>query len=521
MADLTSSLSRTIDQDFVFYDQRYKVRDTRLEELVNSYQLSSKMTTQEEKILLRGLYRGIGVHHRGVPKPYLELVEHLFRLRHLQVVVAGSTLALGINMPCKSVVFAGDDLSLVPLEFRQMSGRAGRRGYDSMGHVVFWGVSKAKVDRLLTSSLPSIQGGQCSFSATMALQSYHMATKDAEKNAPKENSRDLRPGPTENAGDVPGDVVETFLRRYLACPMMALGRTEDNPAASLLSLSSAHFRLLGEVLVRIGAVDPRSGCPTLYGRLALDVPSQDPATLVVGHLCRAGWLDLLCSSYDSQPDVTLKDLVLVLAHFIQPRYLPRHDEGDLEEESSALGRDALAACGMQDRRRLVLPPKVQSEMEEYNRMILDIYHRVQQGSYRCPLKEAFCEGALVLAGSLESLGTGVAPRHGGHASDTCDVPRARAPCLLELSLPLYVIPPECIRNPYIYEFYIHGSSGRIWSECRVSEMDLWQDLNEFNNFIKHLYVLVKDHGDVFEECTKRAVKALWHTFFRRFRHMWA
>ncbi len=70
----------------------------------------------------------------------------------MQVVVATGTLAYGIHMPCRAVVMAGDSPFLDALNFRQMSGRAGRRGLDNVGHVVFFSVPKVHQE-LMNSDL--------------------------------------------------------------------------------------------------------------------------------------------------------------------------------------------------------------------------------------------------------------------------------------------------------------------------------------------------------------------------------
>lgn len=82
----------------------------------------------------------------------------LFRGKHLKVVLATRTLALGVNMPCRTVVFAGDSKHLTPLMYRQMSGRAGRRGYDDVGYVVFFGLPPRKAFRLITAPINSLRG---------------------------------------------------------------------------------------------------------------------------------------------------------------------------------------------------------------------------------------------------------------------------------------------------------------------------------------------------------------------------
>ncbi|KAI8372364.1 NUC185 domain-containing protein [Choanephora cucurbitarum] len=89
------------------------------------------------------LSRGIAVHHGGLLPIIKEMVEILFARGLVKVLFATETFAMGVNMPARSVVFSGirkhDGRSfrdLLPGEYTQMSGRAGRRGLDSTGVVI-------------------------------------------------------------------------------------------------------------------------------------------------------------------------------------------------------------------------------------------------------------------------------------------------------------------------------------------------------------------------------------------------
>jgi ATP-dependent RNA helicase HelY len=95
---------------------------------------------------LAGLQRGIAAHHAGMLPTFKEVVEDLFAAGMIRAVFATETLALGINMPARTVVVERLDkwngenhADLTPGEYTQLTGRAGRRGIDVEGHaVVIW-----------------------------------------------------------------------------------------------------------------------------------------------------------------------------------------------------------------------------------------------------------------------------------------------------------------------------------------------------------------------------------------------
>ncbi|KAJ3272420.1 hypothetical protein HDV01_005603 [Terramyces sp. JEL0728] len=110
---------------------------------------------------------GIGIHHGGMPKAYRDCVEALFREGKLRVIIATSTLAMGINMPCRTVIICYDSKFLSPLMYQQMAGRAGRRGFDSEGHVVFFEIPLAKLSTLICSPLPELKGNSTFTTSTV------------------------------------------------------------------------------------------------------------------------------------------------------------------------------------------------------------------------------------------------------------------------------------------------------------------------------------------------------------------
>ena len=89
------------------------------------------------------LCRGLASHHAGLLPLFKETVEELFARGLVKVVFATETLALGINMPARSVVLerlvkwdGSRHVDITPGEYTQLTGRAGRRGIDTEGHAV-------------------------------------------------------------------------------------------------------------------------------------------------------------------------------------------------------------------------------------------------------------------------------------------------------------------------------------------------------------------------------------------------
>lgn len=144
----------------------------------NAQNLGVDLTSKEEKFFIRRFFnrcldklkecdknlpqimkmedmleRGIGVHHSGILPLLKEIVEMLFQKEKVKLLFATETFAMGVNMPARTVVFDsirkfnGQQVqNLLPAEYIQMAGRAGRRGLDPKGTVII--LCKTDVPRI-------------------------------------------------------------------------------------------------------------------------------------------------------------------------------------------------------------------------------------------------------------------------------------------------------------------------------------------------------------------------------------
>lgn len=120
----------------------YIVRRESEQILRNLPNFEEYINTPEYLKLILLLEKGIGIHHAGMLSIYRELVEILFLKGFIKILFATETFSVGINAPTRSVIFtdiekySDDGIRLLyPHEYNQMSGRAGRRGFDNVGHV--------------------------------------------------------------------------------------------------------------------------------------------------------------------------------------------------------------------------------------------------------------------------------------------------------------------------------------------------------------------------------------------------
>lgn len=103
----------------------------------------AKFTSPYGKEVRKHLSHGIGIHHAGLLPKYRVLVEKLAQLGLLKIICGTDTLGVGVNVPIRTVLltklskYSGEKVAtLTARDFHQITGRAGRRGFDNIGYVV-------------------------------------------------------------------------------------------------------------------------------------------------------------------------------------------------------------------------------------------------------------------------------------------------------------------------------------------------------------------------------------------------
>ncbi|GAA5898544.1 hypothetical protein JCM6882_007811 [Rhodosporidiobolus microsporus] len=442
--------------------------------------------------IINALRRGVGVHHAGMPRRYRVLVENLYRRGVLRVVISTQTLALGINAPARTAVFAGDSLELNPLNFRQCAGRAGRRGFDLVGNVLFVGVRLDRIQRLLLSKLPKL-GGTFPLTSSLVLRLNNLIWGSEEADLPKMS-------------------VETLLD----LPQLAVGHSSTKGNRD----QTRHFaRFAIEYLRRAGLLDEDGTPKTLYGVTSALYP-EEPSNFALAALLRAGELHRIAETLDTDPDSTYRQMLITLAWLFGRVHRRRQSP-----ETLKVSRNSTSL--------IVLPPLQQQTLDvlnEHHRAILSVYSTyakeyAQQNadkldddavlpvSGRKASDAEAADGAF--AGKLRQTELDFESRSAyaatsGHADDfssIVDLARSvRAGVVVqqhavpELASPTFDSKEHHL-DAFVVDFQKHGNLDTLVRESSLSRQSVWYALQEFDRALGAIHAAFKtlyyrkDEGD--------------------------
>ncbi|KAK5110672.1 hypothetical protein LTR85_000754 [Meristemomyces frigidus] len=411
--------------------------------------------------LIESMQRGIGVHHAGMNRKYRQVVEILFRKGFLRVIIATGTLALGINMPCKTVVFSGDSVFLTALNYRQCAGRAGRRGFDLLGNVVFQGVSRQKVCRLISSRLPDLNG-HFPITTTLVLRLFTLLHE------------------SKNSKYAVGAI-----NALLSQPRLYMG------GPSFKDQTMHHLRFSIEYLRRQHLL-ATNGAPLNFAGLVSHLYFTENSSFAFHALLKEGYFHELCAGIGKNEKSTVETLMLVLAHLFNRIYCRQVDQEYREKvvkPSSSL---------------VFLPPlpqKASKILRQHNQQTLHVYRTYVETFVDQHLKEDDSE--LPLSGMQAGADTGAAEvvQHLPQAKvrspfvslsgsgdtfdsihDLCQTTRDGV-FLEEAVIPHVDVYPDEMEvplNAWLLDFFKHGDIYTLERANGIRRADVWFMLNDFS-----------------------------------------
>ncbi|OJJ34147.1 hypothetical protein ASPWEDRAFT_112958 [Aspergillus wentii DTO 134E9] len=423
--------------------------------------------------LCEALERGIGVHHAGMNRQYRQCVERLFRAGFLRVVVATGTLALGINMPCSTVIFCGDSVFLTALNFRQAAGRAGRRGFDVLGNVIFHGIPHHKAFQLISSRLPDLNG-HFPITTSLVLRLFILLHNSQES-----------------------EYAVRAINSLLSQPRLYFGSAESNEKEKVLH----HLRFSIEYLRRQRLLGPH-GEPIELACCISHLYYTENSAFSFHALLHSGYFERLCESTRSNTENRMKTLMVVLCHLFGRKSLGHRYKTDQKSPSIVV--------------LPTIPAEAAAVIRAHNSDILKTYttyvatyinQHMTESERELPLSgiSVTDQGNPELSrllGAMEANKT-CSPFVGlsGHddefesIKDLCQTVRSGV-FLEEGVIPHLDIYPDggmAPLNAYLYDFFCHENLGALEDANHVSRSEAWFLLNDFSMVLATIIVALEGY----------------------------
>jgi hypothetical protein len=142
--------------DFIFNKNQYFTKEY-IKDIATNMKIYFPPNGDEYHYIIDLLWRGVGVYVKGLPEPYLRLIQNLACSSKLAIVFSDETLVFGVSMPFRTTVITNDP-NVDCMLYHQMAGRAGRRGLDKEGNIIFVNNSWDRIKELSTNKIPNIIG---------------------------------------------------------------------------------------------------------------------------------------------------------------------------------------------------------------------------------------------------------------------------------------------------------------------------------------------------------------------------
>lgn len=402
----------------------------------------------------------------------------LFRKGFLRVVVATGTLALGVNMPCKTVIFFGDSVSLTPLNYHQASGRAGRRGFDLLGNVVFVGMPLNRALEIMSSRLPDLSG-HFPLSTTLVIRLLGLMhhTKNSEYST-------------------------KAIKSLLSMSRLYLGGPSDQMAIQHHLRFSVEYlrrqRLLSEV-----------GAPLNFAGLVGHLYFTENAVFAFHSLLKEGYFHRVCSAIDKKPEAVMGELVLVLSHLFCR--IP-------------LGMQSRAVEDIKSQSFITLPPLpdgAEAVLQAHNQEILKIFHLYvstfveqhlsQTPDTKLPFTDCEIKAEQDHGAESQSMVTHLPPTKlrspfaalSGFTDEFSTIHElcasVRSDVFLEESAVPYIsiYPADTAGKPwnaYLYDFFKHGDLDALVRDNKIKRADVWFHLKDFSLVLATIATSLENFG---------------------------